>query len=154
DVFDYDCTFDVHAVPGEVRNGTTPAPGQPGASGRFRYGINIAKNLICYNIELYGVTGNYSSPALTATHIHEAARGASGPPRIAFPNPTGPDEKRVSVGCMQGPFRTGVLAPPMTGTDTGSASGFQLAKICQNPSGFFTDTHTSTFTLGAVRGQL
>ena len=39
------------------------------------------------NITLYGVAGDYQSPAVTATHIHSAARGASGPPRIAFPNP-------------------------------------------------------------------
>lgn len=46
---------------------------------------------------------------------HEAVYGRSGPPRLAFKNPTitSPvDEfgRRVSFGCLQGPFTTGVLA--------------------------------------------
>ena len=60
------------------------------------------------NITLLNVVGGYRSPARTATHIHEAARGASGPPRLAFPNPVGDDKRRVSVGCIAGPFTTGL----------------------------------------------
>ncbi|RYF37757.1 MAG: hypothetical protein EOO38_25750, partial [Cytophagaceae bacterium] len=45
---------------------------------------------------------------------HQAVKGRAGPPRIAFPNPTivSPVDdfgRRVSYGCLQGPFRTGVL---------------------------------------------
>lgn len=89
------------------------------------------------------------SPALTATHIHQGARGASGPPRIAFPNPVGDDKFRNSVGCIKGPFLTGILA---NGVDTGT--GFNVAQIEANPAGFFTDSHTKLFSLGVVRGQL
>ena len=53
---------------------------------------------------------------------------------------------------MSGPFTTGVLAPPMTGVDTGT--GFKLAQIEANPAGFFTDSHTKLFVPGVVRGQL
>ncbi|KAF2871382.1 hypothetical protein BDV95DRAFT_494327 [Massariosphaeria phaeospora] len=148
-VFTFDKTFIVKAYPNQVRNGTFSVPGQPHAKGLFKYGINVAENTICYNITLSGVTGEYKSPALTATHIHEAARGASGPPRIVFPNPTGPDHRRVSYGCTTGPFKTGV-AP--NGVDTGE--GFHVGQIVANPAGFFTDTHTEQYTLGAVRGQL
>lgn len=93
--------------------------------------------------------GDYQSPAKTATHIHEAAKGKSGPPRIALPNPVGDNKMRKSVGCMKGPFTTGV-AP--TGVDTGA--GFKVSQIEANPAGFFTDSHTKLFVPGVVRGQL
>lgn len=94
--------------------------------------------------------GEYLSPARTATHIHEAGYGASSPPRIAFPNPVGDDERRVSVGCLTGPFTTGINGTD--GRDTGT--GFTLAQIEANPKGFFTDSHTRSFPLGVVRGNL
>ncbi|ORY58015.1 hypothetical protein BCR35DRAFT_271277 [Leucosporidium creatinivorum] len=152
--FDFTSTYTAWATPDQVVNAnSTPTPGEEGAYGHFSYGINAPQEIICYNITVF-ISGNYSSPAKTATHIHEAAYGRNGPPRIAFPNPTvtSPiDEfgRRVSVGCLQGPFTTG-LAP--TGTDTGE--GFSLAQIEANPPGFFTDVHTAAFTAGAIRGQL
>lgn len=84
----------------------------------------------------------------TATHIHQAAKGAAGPPRIAFPNPekvgqtSSGAELRRSSGCAQGPFVTGLNAANTT-TDTGSASGFKLADIEKDGgAGFFADVHT------------
>lgn len=45
----FDATYIVKATPDQVINTTqTPAPGQPGAKGIFKYGINIAENTICY----------------------------------------------------------------------------------------------------------
>ena len=100
-----------------------------------------------------GVTGPFSSPAVTATHIHEAADGQSGPPRIAFPNPepqdSGPEVIKRSAGCIQGPFSTGIQAE---GVDTGN--NFRLSQIEANPSGFFTDSHTAISVPGVVRAQL
>jgi hypothetical protein len=90
------------------------------------------------------------SPAVTATHIHEAVRGKAGPPRLAFPNPKGPDHRRVSYGCLTGPFFVGTNNTQ--GVD--NAAGFHVRQIVANPSGFFTDSHTSQFSAGAVRGQL
>jgi len=143
-------TYHVVAVGSEVRNGTTPAPGPKDAVGYFDFGINSKEDKICYNITLLNVVGDYSSPARTATHIHEAVRGASGPPRLAFPNPVGDDKYRNSVGCLTGPFTTGLT--PNGGPDTGI--GFRVAQIEANPAGFFADSHTSLFSLGVVRGQL
>lgn len=101
-----------------------------------------------------GVTGPYDSPAVTATHIHEAVEGQAGPPRIAFPNPepadSGPEVIKRSAGCLQGPFTTGIDADD--GSDTGT--GFTLAQIEANPIGFFTDSHTVVSTPGVVRAQL
>lgn len=99
------------------------------------------------------MTGDYQSAAKTATHIHQAIKGATGPPRIALPNPlpisNDPNVVRRSVGCLTGPFTTGILA---NGVDTGT--GFSLKQIEANPAGFFTDSHTVNYVPGVVRGQL
>lgn len=48
-LFYFDAEYVVKAVPGEViATDQTRAPGQPGAKGLFKYGINIADNTICY----------------------------------------------------------------------------------------------------------
>ncbi|KAI9799992.1 MAG: hypothetical protein M1833_003521 [Piccolia ochrophora] len=148
-IFDFAKTFFVTATPDQVVNNVSvSAPGEPGAIGYYRFGLQPETNTICYNITFLGVTGNYSSPALTATHIHESARGRSGPPRIAFPNPVGDDTRRISLGCITGPFKTGIL---VNGTDTGD--GFEIQEILDNPTGFNADAHTTKYLPGVIRGQ-
>jgi len=144
----FSSTYVVNATPDQVVNGTNPTGGLQGASGSYWIGIRSDANVICYDITLDGFRGDYQSPAVTATHIHEAARGASGPPRVAFPNPTG-EGTRKSVGCLTGPFKTGVMA---NGKDSGE--GFHVSQIEKNPAGFFADVHSSLAVPGAVRGQL
>ncbi|KAF1822465.1 uncharacterized protein K489DRAFT_389297 [Dissoconium aciculare CBS 342.82] len=147
--------FSVCATPDQVVNGTTPTGGLEGAVGYYNFGLNSKLDIICYNIKLVNFRGDYQSPANTATHIHEAARGASGPPRIAFPNPKvvpgGPENERISVGCISGPFKTGVVNN-VTKIDSGD--GFTIAKLEANPAAFFADVHSSLAVPGAVRGQL
>ncbi|KAF2227294.1 hypothetical protein BDZ85DRAFT_189480, partial [Elsinoe ampelina] len=150
--FTFTSYYEVKATPEQVVNGTTPTGGLAGASGLYKLAFNSAENVVCYNITLYNFNDNYVSPAVTATHIHEAARAASGPPRIAFPNPTDiGGGLRRSIGCIQGPFRTGIN-DTVTGLDTGN--GFTVSKIEANPAGFFADVHSSRAVPGAVRGQL
>lgn len=143
--------FTVMATPDQViNNDGVAAPGQEGATGSFTFRINSDLEIICYDVRLEGVSGDYQSPAKTATHIHEAAAGQPGPPRIAFPNPEPVgDGPRTSSGCLQGPFTTGVM---VDGVDTGE--GFSLAEIEANPSGFTGDSHTVEYPAGVVRGQL
>lgn len=143
--------FTVMATPDQVINNDGVAvPGQPGAAGTFTFRINSDLEIICYDITLTGVSGDYQSPAKTATHIHQAAVGQPGPPRIAFPNPTPVgDGPRTSSGCLQGPFTTGILA---NGVDTGE--GFTLDQIEANAAGFTGDSHTVEYAAGVVRGQL
>lgn len=144
--------FSVMAVPGEVIDSDGEvSPGEEGATGDFMFWINSETEVICYEITLNGVTGEYDSPAVTATHIHEAGAGESGPPRIAFadPQPVG-DGPRYSEGCIQGPFTTGVEDDD--GVDRGE--GFTLAQIEADPAAFTADTHTEELTAGTVRGQL
>ncbi|MAM53616.1 CHRD domain-containing protein [Microbacterium sp. UBA3394] len=143
--------FTVMATPDQVVDSDgEPAPGEPGAAGTFTFRINSDEEIICYDIELTGVTGDYESAAKTSTHMHEAAEGESGPPRIAFPNPEPVgDGPRTSSGCLQGPFTTGI---EVDGVDTGE--GFSLAEIEANPAGFTGDSHTVDYVPGVVRGQL
>lgn len=144
--------YTVMATPDAViNNDGDVTPGEPGSMGQFDFRINSDLNIICYDITLTGVTGEYESPAKTATHIHEAAEGQGGPPRIAFPNPTdNGDGTRTSSGCLEGPFTTGLNSD--AGTDTGD--GFTLKQIEANPVGFTGDSHTADFKAGVVRGQL
>ncbi|GJC90772.1 hypothetical protein ColLi_13610 [Colletotrichum liriopes] len=157
--FSFTSTYDVIATPDQVvDSNNTFTGGLAGAIGYYSYGINSKDNVICYNITLVNFRGEYQSPALTATHIHQAQKGRAGPPRnnsydsIALPNPApvgGSQDIRRSIGCLSGPFRTGVNT---TGVDSGE--GFAVRQIEENPSDFFTDVHSSLAVPGAVRGQL
>ena len=153
DIFPFTSTYHVIATPDQVVDtNNTFTGGLAGAKGLYKLGINSAENTICYNITLYDFQGNYQSPALTATHLHEAVKGKAGPPRIAFPNPTpiGGNLRR-SVGCLVGPFKTGLN---VTGTQTDTGATFHVSQIEANPKGFFADVHSSLAVAGAVRGQL
>jgi len=141
--------YQVLATPDQVVNMMNEKTGGlEGARGLYTFGINSHKDVICYKIVITGFQGEYQSPAKTATHLHQADKGLSGPPRIAFPNPQG-DKVRVSKGCLQGPFTTGIIA---NGQDTGT--GFTLKQIEENPSNFNVDVHSSLAVPGAVRGQV
>jgi len=151
-LFDFTSTFFVNAIPENVVNGTEPTGGIAGASGTFNFGINSKLNMICYDITLHNFEGDFSSPATTATHIHEAKKGASGPPRISFPNPEVFEHDLTimnSAGCLKGPFVTGVM---VDGKDSGE--GFHVSMIEADPAAFMSDTHSSVALAGAVRGQL
>ena len=80
--FEFTSAYTVLATPNQVVNNSNAfTGGLKGTSGTFSYWINSHHNVICYEIILKGFRGEYQSPALTATHIHEGARGKSGPPR-------------------------------------------------------------------------
>lgn len=143
--------YTVMATPDEVVSPDgEPVGGEAEATGTFTFMLNSDEEIICYNIELNGVTPPYMSMARTATHIHEGGTGISGPPRISFPDPAGAGDVLTSSGCVQGPFSTGLEGSD--GTDTGA--GFTLADIEAAHANFYADTHTSAFVPGAVRGQL
>lgn len=100
--FKFTSTYNVVATPDQVVNGTTPTGGLPGCIGYYDFGINSDLDLICWSIKLFNFQGEYQSLARTATHVHQGARGASGPPRLVFPNPVGNGTERYSYGCMTG----------------------------------------------------
>lgn len=134
-----------------IDNEGDPVAGEEGARGSFEFRLNSDEDVICYDIEFTGVTTPYESPAKTATHIHQAADGEFGPPRLAFPDPEDDGYGSLrSSGCMQGPFTTGLEGDD--GNDTGE--GFTVAQIEDDPASFYADTHTADFPAGAIRGQL
>jgi hypothetical protein len=148
----------VIAVPEQVVDANnTFTGGLKGARGVYKFGLNSKENVICYNITITGFQGEYQSPAISATHIHEAVKGKAGPPRIAFPNPVqvaNCKDTRRSIGCIAGTndgFVTGVVNAA-TGKDNGF--GFSVKKIEENPAGFFADVHSSKAVPGAIRGQI
>jgi hypothetical protein len=94
-------------------------------------------------LELIGIEGNTLSYSVswrgigtpTAAHIHAGVRGVDGP---------------VVVPLFTSPRTTGGFA---SGTVT-VADPTLLAALQSDPSGFYTDLHTTAFPDGAVRGQL
>lgn len=149
---DFTSAYSAMAVPEEVIDSDGEvSPGEEGAMGDFMLWVNSDEDVICYEITLEGVTGDYESPAVTATHIHEAAAGEAGPPRIAFddPQPVG-EGPRTSSGCMEGPFVTGVEDDD--GNDQGE--GFTLDQLEADPAAFAADSHTENHPDGVVRAQL
>lgn len=119
-------------------------PGESGATGTYDLRLNSDEEIVCYSIRTTGVTEPFRSPARTATHVHEAADGVSGPVRIVFPNPAGGS----SEGCLKVPVVAGV---PAGGPDAGA--GFSLKEIEADPTGYYADIHTQMNAAGALRGQ-
>lgn len=149
---EFTSAYTAMAVPEEVIDPDgESSPGEEGATGDFMLWVNSEQDVICYEITLEGVSGDYESPAVTATHLHEADAGEAGPPRIAFddPEPVG-DGPRTSSGCMEGPFVTGVEDDD--GNDEGE--GFSVAQIEEDPAAFAADSHTEDYPDGVVRAQL
>lgn len=65
----------------------------------------------------------------------------------------GESKVRRSVGCLTGPFVTGLNGTGANaGVDTGS--GFHVSRIEKDPEAFFVDVHSSLAVPGAVRGQV
>lgn len=149
---EFTSAFTAMANPDDVVDGDgEPTGGEEGASGDVMLWVNSDLDVICYDITLEGVTGDYDSPALTGTHIHEAAAGESGPPRIVFDDPQPIDDvPRTSSGCIEGPFVTGVEDDD--GNDQGE--GFTVAEIEADPADYYFDVHTEEHMDGAVRAQL
>jgi CHRD domain len=82
---------------------------------------------------------NRANETFIAGHIHQAAVGVAGPIVVPlFVSPTAPTNARH--------IRQSGVATPSAGT-TGAA-------LCQNPSAYYVNYHTTAFTGGAIRGQL
>ena len=80
---------------------------------------------------------NQNRETFVAGHIHQAPVGFAG--GIVVPLFAGP-------ATTQSHIKLGGSATPNVGT-TGAA-------ICQNPSAYYVNFHTTAFSAGAIRGQL
>ena len=74
-----------------------------------------------------------------AGHIHEAPAGDDGPVVVPLFGPPDPPTSATDI-------RSRGEVTPNQGT-TG-------AELCENPSAFYVNYHTTAFTGGAIRGQL
>jgi hypothetical protein len=90
-------------------------------------------------IEFKTQINNKNQETFTAGHIHQAPVGVAGP--IVVPLFVAPSPPTSARHIKQ----TGV-ATPNAGT-TG-------ANLCQNPSAYYVNYHTTAFPGGAIRGQL
>jgi hypothetical protein len=102
-------------------------PGDPDGAGTASLTLDPATGEVCWDLTATGIV------AVTQSHIHTGAAGASG----------------------------GVLIPldvdGFTGSSEGCVAGQPAAAISSvlaNPAGFYVNLHTSDFPAGAVRGQL
>ena len=90
-------------------------------------------------IELKTKILNRANETFIAGHIHQAPVGVAGPIVVPlFVSPTPPTNARH--------IRQRGVATPNAGT-TGAA-------LCQNPSAYYVNYHTTAFPGGAIRGQL
>jgi hypothetical protein len=90
-------------------------------------------------IEFKTRINNKNHETFVAAHIHQAPIGVAGPVVVPlFVAPTPPTSARH--------IKQGGVATPNAGT-TGAA-------LCQNPSAYYVNYHTTAFPGGAIRGQL
>jgi hypothetical protein len=80
---------------------------------------------------------NPNRETFVASHVHQAAVGVAGP--IVVPLFGGPATSQTHI-------RLSGVATPNAGV-TGAA-------ICQSPSAYYVNFHTTAFPAGAIRGQL
>jgi hypothetical protein len=100
-----------------------PGPGKKNASGSATIKL-FAPQRLCYSIRYAKI------PDATVAHIHEGARGKSGPPIVTLNKPDQQFE-----GC----------------TKVSHALFYQLAN---SPRQFYVNVHSANFPAGAIRGQL
>lgn len=90
-------------------------------------------------IEFKTQINNKNHENFVAGHVHEAAVGVNGPIVVELFVPPAPATSARHIKQRD-------LVTPETGT-TG-------AELCQTPSAFYVNYHTSAFMNGAIRGQL
>lgn len=130
----------VMADEGAVRKATltgaeeVPGPGDPDGSGRARIRLDKETSTLCYKLSWEAIG------APTASHIHKAAKGASGDVVVTlFATDAGtdmPDTVDGVNGCIE------------------NVDAALLADIKKNPGDYYVNVHNAEFPGGAIRGQL
>lgn len=100
---------------------------EPGASGTAVVRIRKDAGLVCYRLQVAGV----SLPA-TGAHIHRGAAGTNGPVVVPF---SPPGASATSSGCL-------------------TSTAALIDEILASPAGFYVNVHTTQNPGGAIRAQL
>jgi hypothetical protein len=104
-----------------------PGPGDPDGHGTAM--IKVYKTKVCYRISVMGI-----KPA-TEAHIHQGAKGQTGP----------------VVSPMD---QTSYKPPRPTSSGCSPVSAALSTKLLKNPSGYYVNVHNKPYPDGAIRGQL
>ena len=102
-----------------------PDKGPAGASGTAKVDINTDTNQVCYELTHAGLSEQPS-----AAHIHSGAKGAAGPIHIDFDVPTNGLKNCVT------------------------SEAAKVSAVTANPSAYYVNVHTPSYSAGAIRGQL
>ncbi|HEY3240611.1 MAG TPA: CHRD domain-containing protein [Acidimicrobiia bacterium] len=102
-----------------------PNKGPAGSSGTAKVDIDTDTNQVCYELTTSGL-----SEQPTAAHIHQGAKGTSGPVVIDFMVPT-----NGMKGCV-------------------TSDATKVAAVTGDPGGHYVNIHTASYSAGAMRGQL
>lgn len=116
--------------------GKHEVPGPGDGNGRGEFAAVLSDTTMCYSFYAKRIS------APTASHIHDADKGANGPVIITFKLPT---EAGVSE-CL-------TAVPDAEDTNV-TMSVSELAALKSAPSGFYVNVHNADFPAGAIRGQL
>ena len=103
-----------------------PGPGDPDGSGDATVRLNLGKQTVCYELEVWNI-----APA-TAAHIHVGRSDQAGPVVIPLAAPT----DGSSEGCAEGVDKA------------------LIREIIKHPHLYYVNVHNAEYPGGAVRGQL
>ena len=113
----------------KMTGGEEVPPGDPKGTGFAAISIDPAKNEVTFDVVVSGI----KLPA-SAMHIHVAEAGKAGD---------------IVVPAAKAPDASGAVT-----TTTANVDPALIAKILDNPAGYYVNVHNTDFPKGAVRGQL
>ena len=100
--------------------------GDPVATGTATVRLRAGQGQVCYSLAAENL------PVASASHIHRAAAGASGPVVVPLFTPNASGNARGCIG----------------------ASRSVVNAMLANPAGYYVNVHNAEFAGGAIRGQL
>jgi hypothetical protein len=115
-----------------------PGGGDPAGQASARVDLDPEHELACFVVSWHNLDG-----AVTAFHVHAAARGRVGPLWIDFfdgKHFSGADN-RIS-GCVR------------VSASHGMSPRDKIQALIHDPCGFYLNIHSTEFPRGAIRGQL
>ncbi|MGH3832485.1 MAG: CHRD domain-containing protein [Pseudonocardiaceae bacterium] len=115
----------------QLTGSEVPEGGDPDGRGSATLDLDRTKQQVCFSIAWTRLRGS-----VTALHLNAAARGAEGPPWIAFfDKQSFPGARSIASGCI-------------------ASSQDKIDAVISNPAGYYLAADSTTFGKSAIRGQL